>query len=81
MRADEIVHVDVVADAGAVGRVVVGAEDGDVVALPVAASSATFRMCVAPRVDCPARPIGIGAGDVEIAERHGAEPVGGARCR
>ncbi len=81
MGAGQIGDVDVVADAGAVGRRIVGAEDLQLRAQPSAASTATLIRWVASGVDWPVRCLRIGAGDVEIAQDDMAETVRRSRRR
>ena len=79
MRAREIVDVDVVADAGAVRRPIVGAEDRQARALPdrvLARDLDQQRRVRRGLADAAAR---IAAGDVEVAQDHVAHRGGGAQ--
>ena len=70
MGAREVLHVDVVADAGAVGRVVVVAVDAQARAAgPRAASMAQRDEVLLGVVVLAQRAVGMAAGGVEVAQR------------
>ena len=76
MGGGQVVDVDVIADAGAVGRGVVGAEDVDRLALAesdLQDQRDEMRFGVVVLAD---RAVGRGTGGVEVAQRGVAEAVG-----
>ena len=78
MRAREIADVDVVADAGAVRRRIVGAVDVDLGPLAERRFAGDLDQMRRRRRRLAGAQLRIGAGDVEIAQHHEAQPVGAA---
>ena len=79
MGFGQIAHMDVIADAGAIGGGVVVAEDLQVGAaarhhIKHERDQVGFRVVVFTQIA-----IGIGAGSIEIAENHTGQPVGSAK--
>ena len=74
----QVLDVDVVADAGAVGRRVVGAEDGDVLALAERDLEDERDQVRLGRVVLADRAVVGGAAGVEVAEGGVAQAVGAA---
>ena len=68
MRAHEIGDMNIVADAGAVGRRIVGAENLELGAQAERRFDRDLDQMRGALLDCPVRPLRIGAGDIEIAQ-------------
>ena len=79
MRAREIADMDVVADAGAVRRRIVGAEDVDLGPLAERRFAGDLDQMGRGRRRLPGAQLRIGAGDVEVAQHHEAQAH--APCR
>ena len=69
MRSGKVADVDIVADAGAVGRLVIGAVDRDMVALADRRLGRDLDQVGRALADLPGAALRVGAGDVEIAQR------------
>src|SRR5450759_3835429 len=78
MRAREIADMDVVADAGAVRRRIVGAEHVDLGPLAERRFAGDLDQMGRCRARLPGAQLRIGAGDVEVAQHHEAQPIGRA---
>ena len=81
MRADEIGHVDIVADAGAVRRRIVGAEHFEIRPLAERRFARDLDEMRGARRRLAAPPERIGAGDIEIAQGHIAQIGCALPCR
>ena len=79
MRAREIADMDEIADAGAVGRGVIGAVDIDPRAAAEGCLDRDLDEMRGARRRQPGAQLRIGAGDVEVAERDVRQRVRGAR--
>ena len=77
MRARQIADMDIVANARAVGRRIIVAENFELARNPSAASTATFIRCVAALARLSGAATRIGARNVEVAQYD----VIGARAR
>ncbi len=77
VRVGKVGDVDIVAHAGAVGRVVIASEHVDVVALTDRGLDRDLDQVSRSLADLPRPPVGIGAGDVEIAKGAIVERIGG----
>ncbi|MEZ6209876.1 MAG: hypothetical protein R3B46_01320 [Phycisphaerales bacterium] len=81
MRIDEVIDMDVIADACAVGRGVVGAEDGDVFAVSEGGFAEDGDDADVGDAVLSQEALGIAAGDIEVAEDGAGEGFVGTLLR
>ena len=81
MGVDQIVHVHVITDAGAIRRVIVGAEDRDRVALPQRNVKAYWNQMCFRMVILTQPAVAVAAGDVEVAQGGKGEFLASGRLR
>ena len=77
MRAHEVADVDVVADAGAVGRRVIGAVDVDLRPQPERGLDRDLDQVRRVARRLAGAQVRVGARDVEVAQDHVVETMGG----
>ena len=76
MDIDQIRDMDIVAHAGAVRGVVIGAEDGEMRHLARHRLAGALDQMGGARRGLAGAPLGIGARDIEIAQNHVAQTMG-----